>query len=235
MIRTSALAVLLLAALACGRDREGEPEESGLASATDTTEIAPMPGRADLPRSDADLPTAGPGEPEAPAEPDTAETTPDSIAEARTESLLLVPAGTAPTPPGGYAVETRPAKAGKLGVIEYASPKSVEEVAEFYDSRFRFPQRVVLDIMGDDMIVYGLTDGTSIGPSTTPQDVERLLDQRGESMLVVSPWKVQRDDPLIRDLRDADQDAQADALLQTKTKVTVISRPPDRLDDDESS
>ncbi len=128
----------------------------------------------------------------------------------------------APSPPGGYAVESRPAAGGQLAVIEYASPKTVAEVASYYDGQIQAARRVELDVAGDNIVAYGLTPSTTIGPATTPQDVERLLDQRSEPVVVVGPWKMQRNDPLIHDLREAGQDGQADALLNTKSKVTVI-------------
>jgi hypothetical protein len=128
----------------------------------------------------------------------------------------------APSPPAGYAVESRPAAAEALATIEYVSPRTVDEVAEFYDRQVQTNQRIQLDVAGDDIVVYGLGAGTAIGPATTIQDVERLLDERTEPMVVVAPYRMQDDDPLIRDLRDIGQHAQADALIGTRTKVTVV-------------
>jgi hypothetical protein len=41
-------------------------------------------------------------------------------------------------------------------------------------------------------------------------------------MVVVSPFTMQANDPLISDLRDVGQQTQADALLNTRTKITVV-------------
>lgn len=142
--------------------------------------------------------------------------------EGPSTTATTVEATGAPSPPGGYAVESRPAGDGQLAVIEYASPKTVREVGEFYDSQIRSARRVELETAGDNLFVYGLSTRTTIGASTTPMDVERLLGERSEPMVVVGPWKMQRNDPLIRDLRDAGLNADADALLNTKSKVTVI-------------
>lgn len=230
MIRRSVVAVVLLVVLACRGEGEVEPGEPAPPAGADTVDTASRPAVGAIPEPEADAaPTEGSESDEAVAAVgvDTTATTPDTVA-GTTEELPPVPSATAPAPPGGYAVETRPAQGGKLAKIEYASPKTVREVARFYESQFRFPRRVVLDIMGDDIVAYGLTASTTIGPSTMPQDVERLIDQRTEPLLVVSPWTMHRNDPLIRDLREAGQDAQANALLQTRSKVTVVSRPPER-------
>jgi hypothetical protein len=128
----------------------------------------------------------------------------------------------APSPPEGYAVESRPAAAEALATIEYVSPRTVEEVAEFYDRQVQTNRRIQLDVAGDDIVVYGLGAGTAIGPATRIQDVERLLDERTEPMVVVAPYRMQGDDPLVQDLRDIGQHAQADALIETRTKVTVV-------------
>jgi hypothetical protein len=128
----------------------------------------------------------------------------------------------APSPPEGYAIESRPAAAEALATIEYVSPQSVQQVAEFYDRQVQTTRRVQLDVAGDDIVVYGLGSGTAIGPATRIQDVERLLDERSEPMVVVAPFQMQDDDPLIRDLRDMGQQAQAEALIGTRTKVTVV-------------
>ena len=128
----------------------------------------------------------------------------------------------APSPPEGYAIESRPAAAEALATIEYVSPRTVDEVAEFYDRQVQTNRRVQLDMAGDDIVVYGLGAGTTIGPATRIQDVERLLNERTEPMVVVSPYQMQDDDPLIRDLRGMGQHAQADALIGTRTKVTVV-------------
>ncbi|HEY7472148.1 MAG TPA: hypothetical protein VIE68_07370 [Gemmatimonadota bacterium] len=128
----------------------------------------------------------------------------------------------APSPPEGYAMESRPAANGTLATIEYVSPRTVIEVAEFYDRQISTDRRVELDVAGDDVVAYGLGPSSTIGPATTIQDVERLLDQRTEPMVVVSPFTMQANDPLIDDLRDVGQQAQADALLNTRTKITVV-------------
>jgi hypothetical protein len=128
----------------------------------------------------------------------------------------------APSPPEGYAVESRPAAAEALATIEYVSPRTVDEVAEFYDRQVQTNRRIQLDVAGDDIVVYGLGSGTAIGPATRIQDIERLLDERTEPMVVVAPYRMRDDDPLIRDLRNIGQHAQADALIGTRTKVTVV-------------
>ena len=43
-------------------------------------------------------------------------------------------------------------------------------------------------------------------------------------MIVISPHQMQDDDPLIRDLVDIGQQTQADALKNTRSKVTVVYR-----------
>ncbi len=75
---------------------------------------------------------------------------------------------------------------------------------------------------GDDIVVYGMGANSTIGPATRIQDLERLLTERSEPMVVVAPHQLQADDPLIGDLRSVGQQAQADALIGTKTKVTVV-------------
>lgn len=128
----------------------------------------------------------------------------------------------APSPPEGYAVESEPAADGQLASIEYVSPRPVTDVATFYDRQLPTDHRVQLDVAGDDIVVYGLGSGSTIGPATRIQDVERLLDQRSEPMVVVAPHRLQASDPLIGDLREIGQQAQADALLGTQSKVTVV-------------
>jgi len=128
----------------------------------------------------------------------------------------------APSPPDGYAVESKPAANGALATIEYLSPRTVEEVAEFYDRQIQTNQRVQLDVAGDDIVIYGLGAGSTIGPATRIQDVERLLDERSEPMVVVAPHRMQANDPLIGDLRSVGQQAQAEALIGTRSKITVV-------------
>lgn len=128
----------------------------------------------------------------------------------------------APEPPGGYAVDSRPTDGAKLAKIEYASPNTVVETAEFYDTQMDAPRRVQLEVAGDDIIVYGLSPGSTVSAATTYTDLVRLLDERTEPIVVISPWTMQRNDPLIADLRGIGQAAQADALLNTKSKVTVV-------------
>jgi hypothetical protein len=128
----------------------------------------------------------------------------------------------APSPPSGYAVESRPAANGVLATIEYVSPRTVAEVAEFYDREIPTDRRVELDVAGDDIVVYGMGSTSTIDPATRIQDVERLLGQRSEPMVVVAPHRMQSNDPLIQDLREVGQQSQADALLGTRSKVTVV-------------
>lgn len=137
-------------------------------------------------------------------------------------TATTVEATGAPSPPEGYAVESQPAGGGQLATIEYVSPRSVTDVSAFYDGQLPSDHRVRLDVAGDDIVVYGLGSGSTIGPATRIQDVERLLDQRSEPMVVVAPHRLQASDPLIGDLREIGQQAQADALLGTQSKVTVV-------------
>jgi len=197
---TTAFALLLVLVLACGQDN---PSEDDVIPA-DSAGVALEPG-------------GGTGGASGAAE-DAVETVFD---ESSTTATTPEATG-APSPPQGYAVESRPAQNGALAVIEYVSPRTTTEVAEFYDRQVQSARRVHLDVAGDDIVVYGLGANTTIGPATRIQDVERLLDQRTESMVVVAPYRMQADDPLIRDLRDAGQPAQADDLLDTRTKVTVV-------------
>lgn len=39
---------------------------------------------------------------------------------------------------------------------------------------------------------------------------------------MISSWRMQRNDPLIRDLRSAGLQDQADQLLNTSSKITVV-------------
>lgn len=128
----------------------------------------------------------------------------------------------APSPPGGYALDSRPAGGGQLARIEYASPLTVNEVAAFYDGQIQSARRVELDLAGDNLVAYGLSENTTLTAASTESDVNRLLDQRTEPIVIVSPWTMQRNDPLIGDLREAGQAAQADALLNTRSKITVV-------------
>lgn len=188
-------AIVLAAALACGGEEAADAD-----APADTTVTAEAPGGA------AD-----------PAATDAQTTTEGEATTATTAS-----ATGAPAPPGGYAVESRPAEGGQLARIEYASPSTVAEAAAFYDGQIQASRRVEVDIAGDNLVAYGLSANTTLGPATTAQDIERLLGQRTESMVVISPWQVDRDDPLLRDLRDAGLADQADQLMNTKSKVTVI-------------
>ncbi|HYO46192.1 MAG TPA: hypothetical protein VEY33_05835 [Gemmatimonadota bacterium] len=128
----------------------------------------------------------------------------------------------APSPPEGYAVDSKPAADGVLAAIEYLSPRTVQEVAEFYDRQIQTNRRVQLNVAGDDIVAYGMGGSSTIGPATRIQDVERLLDERSEAMVVVAPHRMQADDPLIGDLRGVGQQAQADALIGTRSKITVV-------------
>ena len=154
----------------------------------------------------------------APGSEDAVVTTTDAPATTAT----TVEATGAPSPPEGYAVESRPAAEGMLAAIEYVSPQTVDEVAVFYDGQVSTDRRVRLDVAGDDVYAYGMGEGSTIGAGTTIQDVDRLLEERSEPMLVISPYQMQDDDPLIRDLRDMGQTVQADALKNTRSKVTVV-------------
>lgn len=188
------LALTLLLAAACGR------ETSDDADSADTTALTPGGG--------------------VPGSEDAVVTTTDAPATTAT----TVEATGAPSPPEGYAVESRPAAEGTLAAIEYVSPRTVDEVAAFYDDQVSTDRRVQLNVAGDDVYAYGMGEGSTIGAGTTIQDVERLLDERSEPMIVISPHQMQDDDPLIRDLVDMGQQTQADALKNTRSKVTVVYR-----------
>ena len=196
-----AMLVTVLVVASC-RDRGEEPETAP--PAADTTAAGTTAGQA-------------PGGGAAGAE--TAETTIGG--EGATTASSVEETG-APQPPGGYAVESRPGGEGQLASIEYASPRTVREAAEFYDTQIQAARRVELDVAGDNVVVYGLSPNTSITAATTIQDVERMLRDRTEPMLVISPWTMGRNDELVRALRDIGQGTQADALLETRSKVTVV-------------
>jgi hypothetical protein len=158
------------------------------------------------------------GAPGGAAGTETATTTTGGPATVATSSEAIG----APEPPQGYAVDSRPADGAMLAKIEYASPGTVAETAQFYDSQMQAARRVELEVGGDNIIVYALSPGTAITTATSYTDVERLMNERTEPMVVVSPWTMQRNDPLIGDLRSAGLTAEADRLLETKSKVTVI-------------
>ena len=193
------LALILVLVPACRNDT-GDNDD-----AADTT--AMTPGGA----------TGGPG---------GAEGTATTTTEGAATTATTAEATGAPSPPEGYAVESRPAANGALATIEYVSPRTVMEVAEFYDGQLSTSRRVELDVAGDNVVAYGLGPSSTIGPATRIQDVERLLDQRTEPMVVVSPHTMQASDPLIEDLRGVGQQTQADALLNTRSKITVIYAVP---------
>lgn len=201
---------LLVAALACG-DGE-EPGTQDTEPVEDTAAMTPGGGEAGgtAAETDAGVDAGVDAEEEA------------TTMGGETTTATTTTATGAPAPPGGYAVESRPAEGGRLARIEYASPRTVDEVAAFYDGQIQTPQRVEVDVAGDDITAFALSSGTTLTAATTIQDIERLLDQRSEPIVVVSPWQIQRDDPLIRDLRDAGLEDQADQLLQTKSKITVV-------------
>ncbi|HJR52674.1 MAG TPA: hypothetical protein VJ982_03055 [Gemmatimonadota bacterium] len=144
--------------------------------------------------------------------------------DAPATTATTVEATGAPSPPEGYAIESQPAAEGTLAAIEYVSPRTVDEVSAFYDGQISTDRRVRLDVAGDDVFAYGMGEGSTIGAGSTIQDVERLLDARSEPMIVISPFTMQDDDPLIRDLVDMGQQGQADALKNTRSKVTVVYR-----------
>ena len=193
------LALILVLVPACRNDADDTDD------AADTT--AMTPGGA----------TGGPG---------GAEGTATTTTEGTATTATTAEATGAPSPPEGYAVESRPAANGALATIEYVSPRTVMEVAEFYDGQLSTSRRVELDVAGDNVVAYGLGPSSTIGPATSIQDVERLLDQRTEPMVVVSPHTMQASDPLIGDLRGVGQQTQADALLNTRSKITVIYAVP---------
>lgn len=230
--RAIATALIAIAAAVGCEAGDGSPERDvAPPTRSDSLPAAPAPAETDV---DPDTATVR----DTTTVPDTLPVDPDSITAGEAESnraVLPAPSGAAPTPPGGYAIETWSSAGGRLAKIEYLSPKSVEEVTGFYDRQFRFPQRVELTADGETMVAYGLTSTTTVSPSSTVRDVQGLLEQRTEAILVVRSWRVEPDDPLVEDLRDAGEDAQADALLDTKSKVIVISRPaePERREENE--
>jgi len=185
---------LVLAVLACGGD-----EAADEAAPADTTAADATPGGAAAGTETATTTIGGPA---------TAATTGEAIG--------------APEPPDGYAVDSRPADAGMLARIEYASPGTVAETAQFYDSQMQAARRVELEVAGDNIVVYAMSPQTTITTATGYTDVQRLLEARSEPMVVISPWTMQRNDPLIGDLRNAGLTAEADNLMLTKSKVTVI-------------
>jgi hypothetical protein len=192
----SILAMILVLAPACQREPASDGDQAGDSGATLEPGGAAKGGR---------------------AENATATTTGGGATTATTAE-----ATGAPSPPSGYAVESRPAGKDALAMIEYVSPRTVAEVAEFYDREIPTDRRVEIDAAGDDIVVYGLDPRSTIGPTTQIQDVERLLDRRSESMVVVAPHRLESDDPLVQDLRGIGEQAQADALLQTRSRVTVV-------------
>lgn len=197
---------LLVAALACGGGEEPGPQDT--LPVQETTAMTPGGAEGETTR-----------ERETESEEAAGEET--TIGGEATTATTTTATG-APAPPGGYAVESRPAEDGRLARVEYASPKTVAEVAGFYDGQIQTPRKVEVDIAGDNLVAYALSAGTTLSASTTAQEIERLLDQRSEPVVVVSPWQMQRNDPLIRDLREAGMQDQADQLLNTKSKITVI-------------
>lgn len=184
---------LVLAFLACGGDDAADE-----AAPADTTAAEGAPGGA--------------------AGTETATTTTGGPATAATTAEAIG----APEPPDGYAVDSRPADAGMLARIEYASPGTVAETAQFYDSQVQAARRVELEVAGDNIVVYAMSPQTTITNATSYTDVQRLLEERTEPIVVISPWTIQRNDPLIGDLRNAGLTAEADNLMLTKSKVTVI-------------
>jgi len=231
--RAIATALIALAAGIGCEGGGGNPDERDIASPARSGSLPAAPAPTEI-EVDPDTVTV----PDTTTGPDTPPAEPDSITAAEAESIraaLPAPSGTAPTPPGGYAIETWASERGRLAKIEYITTKSADEVAAFYDRQFRFPQRVELASDGETIVAYGLTPTTTVSSSSAIEDVEGLLEQRTEAILVVRSWRVNPDDPLVEDLRDAGEDAQADALLETKSKVIVVSRPAEleRRDEDE--
>lgn len=202
---TIPFSALLVAALACGGGEEPGPQDT--APVEDTT--AMTPGGGETAAETAGAETAG-AEAEA--------TTTDEEATTATSAS----ATGAPAPPGAYAIDSRPAEGGRLAEIEYYSPRTVAEVAAFYDAQIQSPRKVEVDVAGDNVVAYALSSGTTLTAATTIQDIEQLLDRRNEPMVVVSPFTVQRNDPLVRDLLDANLQEQADQILNTKSKINVI-------------
>ena len=90
-----------------------------------------------------------------PGSEDAVVTTTDAPATTAT----TVEATGAPSPPEGYAVESRPAAEGTLAAIEYVSPRTVDEVAAFYDGQVPTHRRVQLDVARPDLYDYGMGEG----------------------------------------------------------------------------
>ena len=189
------LALILVLVPACRNDAEDTDD------AADTT--AMTPGGA----------TGGPG-----GAGETATTTTEGTATTATTAE----ATGAPSPPEGYAVESRPSANGALATIEYVSPRTVTEVAEFYDSQLYTSRRVELDVAGDNVVAYGLGPSSTIGPATSDpgRGATARPAQRADGRRVAA--HMQASDPLIEDLRGVGQQTQADALMNTRSKITVV-------------
>lgn len=130
---------LLVVALACGGEEEPGPQDT--APVEDTTAMTPGGGAGDGAVDETDT---------APAE--------EATTTGGEPTAATSPAATgAPSPPGGYAVESRPSEGGRLAKIEYASPMTVAEVAEFYDNQLDPSRRVEVAVAGEDLVAYGLT------------------------------------------------------------------------------
>ena len=198
-IRTLASLVGLALVVACG-DRDEEPETAPPLESPDTAAAASAPGGGSAAERSA----------------------PTTIGERGATVATSASAIGAPEPPGGYAVDSRPASDAGLAKIEFASPQTVAEAAQFYDTQMQSTRRLELDVAGDNVIVYALAPSTKITAASTIQDVQQMLDEASEPMIVIGPWTMGRNDPLIRDLRSAGQTGQADALMQTRSKVTVV-------------
>lgn len=200
MIARAALAVALLGAVACGEPDGGEVPAPGAPGEAPTRVEEPA---AEAPAVD----TA--------AASDTAGTAADTAAAAPGSA-------SAPAPPGGYALESRPAGAGRLARIVYASPRITPEVARFYDETIRASRRIEIDIAGDNVVAYALSPATALGPGTTEEEIAALLERRAEPIVVVEPWTPRPDDPLVMDLHDAGQHERAEELLDSRSRVTIV-------------
>jgi hypothetical protein len=198
-MRNRLLASLAILALVAACEREESPETAPPIESPDTAAAAAAPGGG------------------AAAEEGAATTVGGAPTAATTASEIG-----APEPPGGYAVESEPASGERLAMIEFATPQAVTEAAQFYDTQMQSTRRLELDVAGDNVIVYALSPSTKITAATTIQDIEQLLDNPTEPMVIIGPWTMGRNDPVIRDLRSIGQNAQADALMQTRSKVTVV-------------
>ncbi|MDX1624813.1 MAG: hypothetical protein R3199_12635, partial [Gemmatimonadota bacterium] len=144
-----ALILLLALGIGCG-DADVEPVSERAGTPPDTgRRIEATPSETD--------PTAT-AEPEDPTETEAEVAAEPSAADTTGAPTAPPPSRTwAPAPPGGYAVDSRPAGEGRLARIEYASPKTVSELAEFYDRRIDATRRLEILTADGSVVAWGLS------------------------------------------------------------------------------